>query len=102
MVTPIKPPEVLEYRKKIVPAEVIKIVNHLIAEKWEHNTRSALVYQDDIINDITSTLGISRNEVFSSGYLNFEDVYKDAGWRVLYDSPGYNESYRAYFKFLAQ
>lgn len=29
------------------------------------------------------------------GWLDLEDIYRDEGWTVEYDSPGYNETYEA-------
>ena len=43
--------------------------------------------------------GLNRNEIFNKGWLNIEEVYRSAGWKVNYDKPAYNESYDAYFTF---
>ena len=41
----------------------------------------------------------SRKEIFDNHLLDFEDVYRDQGWSVMYDSPAYCESYDPYFLF---
>ena len=42
---------------------------------------------------------LTKAKIFSEGYLNVEEVYREQGWVVSYDKPGYNESYDANFKF---
>jgi hypothetical protein len=40
-----------------------------------------------------------QSEVYAKGWLNFEAIYEEAGWKVVYDKPGYNETYDANFTF---
>jgi hypothetical protein len=44
-------------------------------------------------------MGVSRQEVFDNQWLDIEDIYREAGWKVSYDKPAYNETYKAYFTF---
>jgi hypothetical protein len=97
MVEPISPNEV----KKIIPDFVIEAVNHLIKEKW--NGVNATVLQDEIL-DIIASDDIdddkpSKREIFEKNWLDFEDLYREKGWIVEYDKPGYNEFYKAKFIF---
>jgi hypothetical protein len=43
---------------------------------------------------------LTRAFIFSKGYLNFEELYEAQGWKVVYDKPAYNESYKANFTFI--
>jgi hypothetical protein len=43
--------------------------------------------------------GLNRNEIFKKGWLDVEEIYGKAGWKVEYDKPGYNEDYAAHFIF---
>lgn len=66
-----------------------------------------ILYQDDIMDEIIKVfqkrgLTISRIDVFSNGWLNFEPHYREAGWTVGYDGPGFNEDYKAHFIFTAR
>ncbi len=102
MVKPIKPSEVK--KKEIeIPDAVIEAVNEMIQEKW--NGKEATIFQDDIIDRIifiNKTLNktlLNRDTIFDKNYLDFEDIFRKAGWKVEYDKPGYNEDYKAYFVF---
>lgn len=93
MVKPIKPSEV----RKNVPDRVVAAFNDLISQHWTGT--AAVIYQDDIANEIAKRMVVSRAEVFQQGWLNIEPLYEAAGWKVEYDKPGFNESYRATFTF---
>ena len=97
MTKPITPAEVGKHQATIIPAVVFEVVNTLIASNFMNG--SATVKQDSIVDGILIASDITRNEIFQKGYLNFEEAYREAGWEVEYDKPGYNESYSAYFEF---
>lgn len=42
---------------------------------------------------------IDRQEIFDNCWLDVEDIFEEVGWKVVYDKPGYNESYPANFEF---
>lgn len=96
-VEPIRPDEVLDLQQKLLPDEVIKAWNLLIAENFRGST--AVIYQDDAITRLEVHMDCSRDTVFKKGYLEIEDIYRKAGWTVKYDKPGYNENYKAFFRF---
>lgn len=98
MSKPIRPDQVGATQRAVFPAAVFEAVNELIAENW--NGSSATIRQDSIVARIIAKDGsIERHMVFDRGLLNFEDAYRDEGWRVEYDRPGYNETYQPTFKF---
>lgn len=97
-VKPISPQEVAETKLAVIPNEVIQVVNALIAESFVNGR--ATVLQKDIVEGLLAA-GLKRNEIFKRHWLDFEAIYQDAGWKVEYDKPAYNESYDAYFKFVA-
>jgi hypothetical protein len=97
-VRPIAPEEVLGAKLENFPPEVLETVNRLIAKNIRYG--SATVLQKDIVNALTE-MGHSRREVYDNHWLDFEDIYRDAGWNVSYDKPGYNETYDAFFEFRA-
>lgn len=107
-VLPIKPSEINKLKIETIPDEMIKAVNSLILKKW--NGTSAIIKQDDIVNEYLDNLKISehpdeidirleRGKVFEYNWLDFEDIYRNAGWRVKFDKPGYNETYEPFFVF---
>lgn len=98
-VLPIKPSEVVKQKKESFPDEVFEAFNELIAEKF--SGYCAEFKQEAVVARMVAK-GLSRAEIFSKGWLDVEDVYRAQGWDVEYDSPGYNESYPATFKFTPQ
>lgn len=96
----LRPEHVSLEKQKHIPEFVFDAFNELIATGF--NGRSARVEQKDVIERIQFYAGygeIDRQEIFDKGYLNIEDIYREAGWKVEYDKPGYNETYGAYWIF---
>lgn len=86
----IKPNEVSKTRAKHWPEAVFNVINDLIAGNW--NGQSA-----------TFTLETLKTRLDEAGYhdkqfWDFEDIYEEAGWKVLFDKPGYNENYKAFYR----
>ncbi len=98
-VAPITPKEAKDlHSETVVPDFVIAIVNQLLVEKYESGDIQIL--QRDIVERIMDAEpGITSQQIFERRYLDFEAIYKKAGWSVTYDKPAYNESYDAYFLF---
>ena len=91
---PIKPSDVSE---TVIPEFVFTAVNKLIKLNW--NGKSATITQEEIVKEILATTNAARNEIFENHWLDFEQAYQAAGWKVHFDKPGYNESYKAFFVF---
>ena len=96
-VKPISPDELIVQKKKEFPEVVIEVVNRLVKEKW--NGKQAIVMQADIVNGILGNSRYTKNEIFEKHLLDFEDIYREQGWKVTYDKPAYCESYDPYFLF---
>lgn len=88
-VKPITPDEVVHE----IPDVIIEVVNDLIREKW--NGQKSHILQEEILE----RLSIPRDEIFDKHWLDFEHIYREAGWHVIYDKPGWNENYKAFFDF---
>lgn len=100
MVEIITPDEVRKSRKDYIPEVIFNEINKLIVENFDGI--ESKVYQEDIINRVcNSETGLTSSKIFERHYLDIEDFYKEAGWRVTYDKPAYCESYKAYFVFRA-
>lgn len=96
MIEPITPTEVKSIIRTM-PDEVIEGFNELIAKYWD-GTR-ARFRQDKAAELICQKMGIQVEAVFDSHYMDIEHIYEQAGWKVYYDKPAYNESYPATFEF---
>jgi len=110
---PISPNEITSAKKDQIPDEVIQSVNEMIVEKW--NGYESTFKQKDLVIKIVEKLiehelynseeekkqvenRLKRN-LFDKHYLDIEDIYREEGWIIIYDKPGYNESYDATFTF---
>jgi len=100
MIEPIKPSDVdIE-----IPDLVIEIVNEFIKKEWDGE--QSRILQTDIVNEIIARYpgmeDITSETVFKNHWLDFEDVYRQVGWKVEYDKPGFNEFYEPFFIFEKQ
>lgn len=94
MIKPITPDQVADQKITSFPPEVFEAFNELIALHFTDG--SARVNQTEVVNLIKGKMNI---KIFNSNWLNVEDAYRAAGWKVFYDKPSYCESYEAYFEF---
>jgi len=94
---PIRPEEIAELKRQIMPALVIETVNALLAKKAAQGNYIVLT-QKEIVRELVKN-GFKKETIFEEHYLDFEAVYESVGWKVTYDSPAYNESYEATFTF---
>jgi len=98
MITPISPKDVGKQQQSQIPEWVIDTINRLIAANM--NGPTSRILQKDIVEALMKRdSSVSRNDISERGWLNFEPMYREAGWEVYYDKPGYNESYEANFTF---
>lgn len=99
MTRPFSPKEIVAHKQAILPEEVFTVVNALLAQKLCNDTANLL--QDEVVAALVAA-GLSKDDIFKKGYLNFEDSYKANGWAVEYDKPGYNENYQANWTFASK
>ncbi|MES3004588.1 MAG: hypothetical protein V4690_00575 [Patescibacteria group bacterium] len=92
---PMKPSEVGARQRESFPPEVFEAFDELIAQNFADGR--AKIETPEVSKLIIAKLNGSRR--FSSKWLNVEEAYRAAGWKVKYDSPGYNENYEAHFIF---
>lgn len=95
---PVKPSEVAERQAEVFPGEVIQVVNELLLNRG--GGKQVVIKQRDIVKRLVA-LGIKEKDIYQNHWLDFEPMYRAAGWKVSYDKPGYNEPGEAYFLFEA-
>lgn len=93
----ITPEQVSEVRENAIPPEVLKVFNDMIVENFDGH--SARLDQDDVLERVVQNTGVARGLVLSRNWLNVEDIFRRAGWKVEYDKPAYCENYTAYWIF---
>lgn len=77
-----------------IPNEIIEVINKLLIQS---GSSSPTLLLKDVKRAISEKVGSST---FPKQWLDFEPVFRARGWRVVYDSPGYNEShYDAFYSF---
>lgn len=97
MSKPITPDEIGSQLVKSIPPEIFEIFNNAIAVNWSGN--SSRFTQSSVVADISIRMGCDTQNVYDNGWLNVEEAYRGVGWKVVYDRPGYNESYGAFWIF---
>ena len=95
-IAPHKPTEVLPVKLELMPDDVMRVFNDCIAGNYSNG--SARVLQKDVVNRLVE-LGYDKNEIYSKRWLDVEEIYESTGWKVVYDKPGFNETYDASFEF---
>jgi hypothetical protein len=96
MAGPIRPEDVNTRKSARIPQQVFEVFNRLIARQWDGH--SATVRQSEVVRLLIEA-GFERAQIFAERMLDVESAYEAAGWKVVYDKPGYNESYPATFTF---
>ena len=94
---PISPKDVIKAKQRDIPEFVFEVINQLIVENIDGN--EAKVRQDEIVNRLVVNHDVERSDIFKKGWLNIEDIYRKAGWKVTYDKAGYCETYSSFFLF---
>lgn len=84
------------YIRECIPPLMVQAVNELLAEKF--NTGRIILRQQEVKARYLKVSNTPEDE-FKVDWLNFEPLFRDRGWTVKYDKPGYTESYDPYFEF---
>lgn len=77
---------------------MIKVVNELLRQHFDGST--AVILQLDILSGFLALEPeYTSRRVFDEKLMDFEAVYRQQGWLVAYEKPGYNERGSAFFTF---
>ena len=93
---PITPKEVVSLKKSLIPDAVIESFNELIAESFS-NGHSEFLTKKVVARMVSK--GLKEKDIYANGWLDIEDIFEKAGWKVDYDNPGYNEDYDPSYSF---
>lgn len=107
MVNPVRPADMYERKAKQMPPEVMEAFNELITQNYT-GSRS-IVRQKEVVDRIVAKMMDNqtsdfpseplRRRIFDEHWLDIEGIFQKAGWKVVYDKPGYNEDGEAVFVF---
>jgi hypothetical protein len=93
---PITPEAAKAAKEGQIPDIVFDAFNRCITKHLDEGESEFTV--NEVVAVIVS-LGLNREDIFTNKWLDVEDIYRGAGWNVIFDKPGFNESYDAYFRF---
>lgn len=96
MVQPLRPEEMTSAKAASLPQVVIQAFNESITDAWDGS--SATVYKDNIVEKLMLA-GITREEIQSKHMLDVEPIYREQGWKVVFESPDYTENFRSHYIF---
>jgi hypothetical protein len=96
MAQPIKPYEVGSKKADLLPDVVIESLNYLIDTHFVN--KRAFIYADHA-RDFVKAKCKEHNIHFEDYFMDIEEAYRAAGWKVKYGGPAYNETYRASYEF---
>ncbi len=99
MTRPLTPHEVKQKQIQKTPSFVIEAVNTLLVAYGYH---PLIILKQSAV--IAAILGhappdTQRADIFANGWLDFIPAFREYGWHVVYDKPGYNESYEPSYEF---
>lgn len=98
-VKPITPREARAKKVEAIPDAVYEAVNELLTENM-NDSGYVTITQKEIKALACKRMGINSTQ-FKTSWLDFEDAYRKAGWKVEYDKPAMDENYDPFFKFSA-
>lgn len=96
-VEPFSPADAKAAHQASIPDEIINAVNRLLTIAGASGSRRILITQREVLAAVEGTYSADR--IFANNWLDFEPLYRNKGWKVKYDKPGYNESYDAFWTF---
>lgn len=95
---PITPKEAREKQLKDIPPYVIDAVNSLIVEKL-FGKRAIITKKSIIEKIIDKSIFLTEEQIYKRGYLNFEPIFEEVGWKVIYMKPDWSDTWEPYFEF---
>lgn len=96
-IEPIKPNDIMDNLEDIIHPDVIRAVNEILKDKYR-GSRITFTLKE-IKAKAISYGNISDKEIDEKKWLDFESIYRKAGWVVNYDRPGWDENYDSFFEF---
>lgn len=100
----IKPEDINKAKAKLLNKDVEQAVDFLLARNWT-GTSSTIILKDickkafEIANPADMIYEAYERYLYDNKMLDIEEAYREAGWKVYFDRPAYNETYQANFMF---
>lgn len=100
----ISPQEAQKKHQQQIPQEVFDTWNEVIVShlhQYSQRVESRFLLKE-LSSKLSSKMHMNFETLKEKGYLDLEPFFRENGWSVDFDSPGYNESYDANFTFSAK
>jgi hypothetical protein len=92
-VQPIKPNELPKHKATKIPDRMVAIINELLVENYRHGRKTIKISQNEIKERWND------DDTWDILYLDFEHIFEQAGYTVVYNKPSYGDCYPACFTF---
>lgn len=96
MIIPISPSAIAVAKLEIIPDFVILSVNELLTKKYTSSNGIVVIYQEELVDLAKSKM--PDDTKFDIEWLNFEALYDEYGWNVIYVKGDYT-GVSSHFKF---
>lgn len=99
LVLPVTPSEAQSLHALNIPNFVITSVNNLLIRCYVG--RKITILQKDLANEMIANCPerVTESDLLRKGYMDFEDRYREFGWKITYHKPDYTENFDPYFAF---
>lgn len=104
MTKPFSPDDALAAKSGIVPPEIVAAVNYFLSVRYTVG-KSVTIFVGELKRkaaDIMEQNGTRVDPLVDwadEGWLDFEPLFREAGWSVAVDIPGYCENYELFWTF---
>jgi hypothetical protein len=88
----------LLWRKTNIPQGVIAVFNEFLCQELDDDG-NAIIDQDDIVPVVAERMGVDRSVVYAKKWLDIEDIFREAGWKVEYVKLPYYDPGSHYWTF---
>lgn len=99
-VLPLTPEQVIKTASESIPSDVIEVVNSLLVAKSAPylSKQNITIRKREITDAYTEKVGPNGLE-FKLQWLNFEKLYEQHGWKVVYEGPSIGDSFQPFYRF---
>jgi hypothetical protein len=96
---PITPEFIENNLEYIIHPAVLQAVNELLKENYRPGKSVTFTVKKVVNKAMSICPEITSEEILEKRWLDFESIFRNAGWKVKYDSPAWDENYEQYFEF---
>ena len=96
---PITPKFIEDNLEYIIHPAVIQAVNELLKESYRPGKSVILTIKKVIQKTKSICPELTAEKIQENKWLDFESVFRNVGWKVKFDSPGWDENYESFYEF---